>query len=212
MSSIIESAEQRVVMHGVSWKTYLALAYESNDRHARIAYDQGELEIMSPSRAHERLSSFVGRMVETLTEELQIDIDSVASTTFQREDQQRGFEADESYYIAHVAEVRDCDEIDLAVQPPPDLVIEVDISHSSRSKLMIFEKFGVPEVWRLEGDHLLVFVLGPNEKYLESTRSVVLPQFPVADMPRWLARRNEVGETQCIRDFRQSISSPHEQD
>ncbi len=206
-------AEQRVVLDDVAWSTYLALVNNSDGRRKRIAYDQGLMEITAPSKLHETAARIIGRMLDCLTEELGIEVCSVKSTTFKRDDQQRGFEADESYYIANAAVIRDLDEIDLAIHPPPDLVIEVDISRSSMNKFTIFGGIGVSEVWRYDGEKLHVYVRRNETDYDEVEESVVLPQFPLNEIPALIKQVRSLGETTAIRAFRKSIQKrfgPHE--
>ncbi len=101
MNTTISPGEQRVVLRDVDWETYLTLAEKTNRPGKLITYDCGVLEIMSPSRNHEILKSMIGRMVERYAEIRGIDATSTASTTFKRSASQRGFEADESFYIEH---------------------------------------------------------------------------------------------------------------
>ena len=131
MSTVPASSEQRVVLRSVSWETYLALTEESESGSGRMTYDQGVLEIMAPGMPHEIAKRLIGRMIETFTLCRGIEIRSSSSTTFKRSELQRGFEADESYYIQHACELRGVREIDLSIHPPPDLVIEVDMTNSS---------------------------------------------------------------------------------
>ncbi|MEX0819463.1 MAG: Uma2 family endonuclease [Pirellulaceae bacterium] len=202
MSTVNTPAEQRVVLHDVSWDTYLALISETDRPGKRIAYDQGVLEIMSPGMLHENAGRLIGRMIEVFTEERDIEICSSASTTFKRDDLKRGFEADESYYIANARAVRGVDEIDLSIDPPPDLAIEVDITRSSIRKFSIYGSIGVPEIWRYDGSEVHVYVLGNEETYESVKASAVLPGFPFDEAIRVLDRRHEIGETSLIRSFR----------
>jgi len=194
-----------MVLHDVPWSAYVALVSAPEGRSNRVAYDQGLMEIMVPSLPHERSGTLIGRMVETFTEEMAIDILSSASTTFQRADVKRGFEADESYYIANAAAVREKEEIDLAVDPPPDLVIEVDISRTSMSKFAIYGALGVPEIWRYDGQELHVYRRVSGHDYDVVQESIVLPQFPLRDAERPLDRRREIGETELIGTFRRLV-------
>lgn len=203
MATVPQCAEQRVVLDGVKWSTYLAII-DDRERGGRITYDRGVLEIMSPGKLHENVSRLLGRMVETFTEVLEIEMCSVASTTCKREDVERGFEADEAYYIQNAAAVASKDELDLAFDPPPDLVIEVDITRSSIRKFDLFHSLGVPELWRYVGDQLSIHVHTPNG-YQEQDASNVLPNFPVAQARTMLAARSDTGETQLIRQFRKLI-------
>ena len=205
MKSAVAPAEQRVVLENVSWSTFVALLGDIDDRHGRMAFDQGVLEIMSPSILHENAKSLLGRLLEVATEELGIDILSAGSLTMKREDLQRAIEPDECYYVANAAAVRGLEEVDLAVHPPPDLAIEVDISRSSMIKLGIYAALGVREFWRYDGEALTVRVLEAGGSYLIVDRSAVLPDLPLADLVELLNRRAETSETQLVRDFRQRV-------
>jgi len=135
MSTVLPGSEQRVVLFGISWSTYEAILADVDNPGGRLTYDNGTLEIMSPSLDHERAKSLIGRLIESLTLELELDIVSGGSTTFKRAGLHRGIEPDECYYIQNAAAVFSKEEIDLTVDPPPDLAIEVDISRSSIDKL-----------------------------------------------------------------------------
>jgi Uma2 family endonuclease len=204
MSTVPFLAEQRVILDNISWQTYLAILNDANNCRSRMTYDRGVLEIMAPSKLHEQVKRLIGRMVEVFTEELNIDIESASSTTFKREDLERGFEADESYYIQHAAEVRGKDEIDMRIDPPPDLLIEVDISRSSLSKFGIYGALGVPEVWRYDGERLQFYVL-QAEGYVEVQDSSVLPLLSASQLLHFLSQRLEQSETALIRGFRQWV-------
>ena len=201
MSTVSQIGEQRVRLDNIRWSTYLAILEDTPNCRGRITYDHGVLEIMSPSKNHENVGRLLGRMVETFTEEMQIEIVSVASTTVKREEFQQGFEADEAYYIQSAELVRHKTEIDPLVDPAPDLVIEVDISRSSMGKLPIFQAFQVPEAWRYRGETLFVYILS-DDQYVLAKTSVVLPGFPLEQAERILNQKNSVGETELIRGFR----------
>ncbi len=175
METIKSPAEQRVVLHNIGWNTYerLLADHESNSA-PRLTYDRGELEIMSPSPEHEALNRSIALLVEFVAAEMGIDVYDLGSTTFKREDLERGFEPDSCFYIENEERVRGKDRIDLAVDPPPDLVIEIDITSPSFSKLPIYAQIGVPEVWRYDGARMKILVLeGPD--YVETTESIFLP-------------------------------------
>lgn len=202
MTAVSSPAEQRVVLENISWATYLRILEDADNRRGRIAYDRGILEIMSPSKLHETIKKLIGRMIEAFTEELNIEIASVSSATFKRADLQRGFEADECYYIQNAAAIRGRDEIDLAVDPPPDLAIEIDISRSAMDKFGIFGALGVPEVWRYDGRTILVYLRQESGDYAQVEQSAALPQLPISEVARFLEQRGSLGETQLIRSFR----------
>src|SRR5437868_2462482 len=133
MSTISEqvsrpAAEQRVILHNVGWQTYEKLLADlASQSSVRLTYDRGTLEIMSPLSEHERINRTIALLIEILAEEMNIDVEDFGSTTFKREDLARGFEPDSSFYIQNEEKVKGKDNIDLNSDPPPDLVIEVDI-------------------------------------------------------------------------------------
>ena len=200
MSTVTIAGEQRVLLRSISWETYETLA-DNPDRAGRLlTYDQGVLEIMSPSRAHESDKSMLGRMVERYAEERDINVSSSASTTFKRSDLKRGFEADESYYIRNEPIVRDKREIDLMVDPPPDLVIEIEMSRSSINKLALLASIGIPEVWRYNGKSLWLGRL-VGEDYEPIRQSFELPGFPIEMATEILQLIGTASETELIRRF-----------
>ncbi len=205
MSVATSSAESRVVLTNISWSTFEAILAETDRRSTRFTYDRGVLEIMSPSREHERLKRMLGRMVEGLTEELEIPISSASATTLKSQMKQKGVEPDESYYIAQEARVRGRDDLDLAVDPPPDLAIEVDITSSSIDQLGVYASLGVPEVWLCDGVRIQVYHLQDDGHYTQPARSPAFPFLPLEEIERFLSRRNATDETTWIRQFRQWV-------
>jgi len=147
MATVISPTDRRVIIEGVSWATYERLLVDFGDSHTvRVAFDRGTLEIMAPSFAYERPAYLLGQIVGIFAEAHTIDLIGAGSTTFKREDVTRGFEPDASFYIQHAADVRGNTEIDLHSDPPPDLVIEIDITHPSLDKLPLYAALAILEV------------------------------------------------------------------
>src|SRR5580658_868882 len=130
MSIATAPSQGRVVLSGVTWSTYEALLADTETSGTKFTYDRGYLEIVSPSREHEHVKRLIGRMIDAVTEELEIPISSGGSTTLKLELKQRGAEPDECYYVANEPRMRGHENYDPATDPPPDLVIEVDISRN----------------------------------------------------------------------------------
>ena len=154
--------EGRVTLRNVSWETYERLLEEDPGRSApRFFYDRGVLEIVSPSFEHEQIAGVTASLVSGLAVELEIDVVGAGSTTFNREDLLRDFEPDASFYFSeNASRVRGKRRIDLdAGDPPPDLIVEVDITSPSASKLPIYARLGVAGVWRHDGARLAILGL-----------------------------------------------------
>ncbi len=194
-------SEHRIVLRDVAWSTFEALLAETDHRGTRFTYDHGYLEIVSPSDLHEWLKRLLGRMVETMTVELDIPIRSGGSTTLKHQLKQRGLEPDECYYVTHEPMVRGRERLDPTIDPPPDLAIEVDISVSSIDKLVIYADLGVPEVWLCDGKSLKVYQLQPDGTYTQQSRSPAFPFLPLEEVQDFLARRDQTDETSLIRSF-----------
>ncbi len=197
------SAEQRLVLDAVDWRSYTRCLRLFRDRPAtRITYDRGTLEIMTLSHEHESRVSILRRLVEALTEELNLPVKAGRSTTFRRRKQKRGLEADESWWIANEARVRGKTKIDLRVDPPPDLALEIDVTSSSLDRLSIYAVLRVPEVWRYSEDGLVFHVLGPDGKYTVAAASRAFPGVTPADIARFLPLVAQMDENAVLRQFR----------
>ena len=201
----LHSSETRTVLENVRWDTFIELAEQRSGSVPRLTYDEGVLELMSPLRQHENIGRLLGRLIETYTEVMEVEIQSVASTTFKRKDLKRAFEADESYYVQHAEQIRPKEEIDLTIDPPPDLVIEVEITSSAIRKMKLFASMGVPEVWRHDGERLEMFALTDGQ-YQAINASTSLPGLNPDLINSILARRFNCGETKLIREFRKSLT------
>lgn len=196
--------EQRFVMSGVPWGTYDRLLHEFEGRHLRLTYREGDLEIMTLSPEHERAKKILARLLEAFTEELNLPILGLGSTTFRQHSLARGLEPDECWYIEHEEVMRQKREIDLNIDPPPDLVVEGEISRSVLDRMDIYQTLGVPEVWRFDGQTLRICGL-ENQGYRARSRSLSLPQLPTEQFVHFLNQREHVSETELVRSFRQWV-------
>jgi Uma2 family endonuclease len=196
---------EHVYLPGVSFATYDALLTEiEGRRRLRISYHQGELEIMTLSQAHERAKTLLGQMIEAITEELGIPRMSCGSTTFKDELKDCGLEPDECYYIQHEADVRGR-KIKLGENPPPDLVLEVDITASVVKRLSIYAALAFPEIWQYVGAQIVIHQLQTDGRYSVAEQSQALPMVSVQKLVEHLNRSDQIDETTWIRAFRQWI-------
>ncbi|MBI4583005.1 MAG: Uma2 family endonuclease [Planctomycetes bacterium] len=205
-----------VLLENISWETYEALLGDLGEHPGkRIFYDHGLLEIMTLSPEHEWIKRLIGRFIELLTLELNIDIRSVGSTTWKRKILKRGFEPDECYYIANEEVVRGKGKIDIDKDPVPDLVVECDISRSSLNREGIYSAFGISEVWRFDGKKVHFFELMENGSYVKTDTSAAFPFLTSVDLNRFLDMRIAMSETRLMQAFqkwvRQTLGSSRRQ-
>ncbi|MFE1744743.1 Uma2 family endonuclease [Coleofasciculus sp. H7-2] len=194
----------RVILQGVSWQTYQALLTEMGDnRSSRLAYDRGVLEITMPSDRHETNTKLLERMIEALTEELDLPIKGFRSTTLNREDLQRGAEPDSCYYIQNVERIQGR-TVDLNIDPAPDLVIEVDITSPSSRRLVIYKQLGVSEVWRYVGQRVEIYQLH-SESYNLCENSPTFTFVSVEIINQFLQQAETQDDTTFIRAWRKWI-------
>ena len=200
-----EQLTQKVILDNISWETYQRLMEERGERpKPRYAYDRGRLEIMVSSYEHENLKHVIATLVELLAGELEMDIEAAASTTFQREDLAQGFEPDASFYIQHAARIRGQKQIDLDADPPPELVIEIDITHPSLNKFPIFAGLGIPEVWRYHKQALIILRL-EGDKYRAQEASEIFRGLTSVALTRLIADSQQMKRTEWLRNVRELV-------
>lgn len=196
--------EKRVALDNITWQAYEQILNAlGENRAARVHYYQGILEIMTPLEAHENSSENIGILIHILTEELNLNIKSLASTTLKIADKKTGAEPDKCYYIKNEPAVRS-KTVDLNQDPPPDLVLEVDITHTDINKKQLYQDIQVPEFWRYNGKKLTIYLL-KEEKYQESEKSLSFPILTKAMIYEFISQCRTNGETQAKREFRTKI-------
>jgi Uma2 family endonuclease len=196
------TGDQVVIIPGVSWETYKRLDDERGEqRGAPFTFSEGVLQIMANGREHERLNANLTRLVDLLAEEFELDFDPSGSTTLRREDLEKGFEPDSCFYFANAALMREKKEIDLAVDPPPDLTLEIGITGSSLNRLPLFAAVGIPEVWRYENGALKIYQL-QGEIYDEVDESMWFPQINARQLAKWLVMSWDLPRLQWVKAVR----------
>ncbi|MDR9402658.1 MAG: Uma2 family endonuclease [Halothece sp. Uz-M2-17] len=203
MNQTLIPAETYTLLSDVRWETYQSLLQDlAVTSGKRLTYDYGTLEIMTPLPEHEVNKHLLGRMVETTTEVLGLEIYSLGSVTWSREDLRKGIEPDECYYINPAEDIQGKLNFDLRIDPPPDLAIEIDITNSSLNRLDIYAAIGVKEIWRFDGNHLFIYVLN-NGIYQVREKSHVLPILKTNQLLKFLKKRDQVGENALLKEFRE---------
>lgn len=192
---------QRVLLSDVSWQEFEAILDDLGEHRAsRIAYDNGTLEIMTPLPEHEINKELVSDLVKALLEELDIEFCTLGSTTFKNQEMLKGIEPDNCFYIQNEAAVRGKNRLDLTVDPPPDLALEIDVT--SRTHPSIYEALGVPELWRFEHGKLQINVLQAGN-YIKCEYSPNFPTLPLIEtIPQYVNQCKTLGRNKTMRAFR----------
>jgi Uma2 family endonuclease len=203
MSTGISSPERLVILDNVSWETYERLITEHGERcGTRFSYADGMLEIMVRSFRHEEPNRTLATLVEVLAEEWDIDTHCLGSMTFKRKDLLKGFEPDSCFYIQHADDVMGSADIKLPVDPPPDLIIEVDITRESLNRFPIFAAVGIPEVWRFDGTSVIFYRL-ESDSYIETPHSLALTVLDSEIATDFLAQSQTLKSTVWLRKVRE---------
>lgn len=200
---------QILVLHHVSYASYVAMADAIMDRpNVRFTYDRGTLEIMTTSNRHEWYKMRLGRVLEVVCEVVGRPWVAGGSQTLRSEELERGFEPDQCYWIANEARVREPFFLwDPTRYPPPDLVIEIEVSRSAVAKLPLLAAYRIPEVWRFDETALRVNLLQADGSYLEAPASPNLPGLPVAGLMPFILPDPALDSLTWTRQLRSWVES-----
>jgi Uma2 family endonuclease len=197
---------QRLLIQDINWLEFEAILDELGEKRvSRIAYSDGILEIRMPLPKHERQKSILGDIVKILLDELELDCECFGSTTFKRQEMNYGIEPDECFYIQNHETMIGKDRLDLSIDPPPDLALEVDVT--SKTQIDAYTRLSVPELWVYEDTGLKIYVLQSGQ-YQDSATSPTFPDLPIlAWVSEVLEQSRAIGRSPALRAFRQKIRS-----
>jgi Uma2 family endonuclease len=192
-----------LTFNGVAWQEYEQLLTDLGPGYSvRIFYDEGRMEIMAPTPFHERAKLILNRLIAALSDELEIDLESLGSTTFRSKATAKGAEPDDCFYVEHFAAALGMeDEFDPERDPPPDIVVEVDRASSSLDKFVIFAALGVPEIWRVFKKEVRFYVL-TGDSYAEVSTSLAFSFLDSAVLTKFIALGLVEGGRKAARAFR----------
>ena len=177
--------EKRMTFRNLDWSAFKQIQSLLTERtRARFTYDNGVLEITMPLEGHERSARLIELFIRILVVELGMKVKTMGSTTLDREDLLKSAEPDNGYYIQNFALVAD-HEVDLNVDPAPDLVVEVDITHTDLNKNKLYASMGVPEFWRFNGREWKILQL-IDGVYVECDRPPTFPLIEKANLYQFL--------------------------
>jgi len=191
---------QRVQLENISWTDFEAILAELGERRVtRIAYSEGIVEILAPLPEHETAKVFIGDFVKILLDEMGVEWISLGSTTFKQQLMAAGIEPDDCFYIQNCGRMVGRDRLDLDVDPPPDLAIEVDLT--SKTQISAYAGLSVPEVWCYDSGKLKISVLR-ERNYVDANGSPTFPNFPLVEViPQFIKR----GETEVMSSVRRAF-------
>lgn len=206
LQQIIVKPGQQMLLQDISWQQLEDILEEMGERRAaRISYSHGWLEIMVPLPEHEKDKELIGDLVKILLEILQIDFEPFGSTTLKNERMRQVVEPDTSFYIQNQAAVIGKNRIDLNIDPPPDLAIEIDIT--SRTRFQNYEILRVPELWRHTQQGLEILLLKEG-KYIKSESSPNFPGIPIVELVNeYVQQCLTIGRSQAMRNFRDWVKN-----
>ena len=192
-----------LTFNGVAWQEYEQLLTDLGPSYSvRVFYDEGRMEIMVPTPDHERAKNMLIALVYALRDELDVDIESLGSTTFRSKAKAKGAEPDDCFYVEHfAAALRIEDQFDPKRDPPPDIVVEVDRASSSLDKFVIFAALGVPEIWRVFKKEVRFYVL-TGDSYAEVSTSLAFSFLDSAVLTKFIALGLVEGGRKAARAFR----------
>ncbi len=203
-ASAIEPREH-IVLRGISWKTYEAMVEDLSDQHVRLIYDQGVLELMSPSTPHERYSMLFGRLVMDVLVGLRMEFEAAGESRWKHEAAERGLEPDQCFFLTPeklaIVLGRPTGRPD---DPLPDLAIEIDWSEPAIDRDRIYASLGIPELWKFDGDRLRIGHLRDDGTYEDRPESRFLP-LEADEVTEWIHKAAGIGFLDWIDQLRDWI-------
>ena len=192
MAAVAIPSTQHLILGGIRWATYQQLAADLGEQPVRLAYDQGTLEIMTPSFEHERFNRLLADIAQALAFGKDLSIEPAGSTDFSREDIERGFQPDSCFYLGdNVEAIKGKKRLDVSLDPPPDLVIEVDVTSRSLDKLPLYATIGVPEIWRFDMARITIYRL-EGDTYQEAPVSHIFEGVSTTDLFNFVQLADEM--------------------
>jgi len=192
----------RLTLYEIGWEEYEQLLDQLGDGyHCRISYDDGRLEIMTPSAKHERYTNLLKSLLLILSDELGQEILSYGSTTLKLKPKRKGAKGDDCFYIQHAGQIGQKDQLDLTSDPPPDLVIEIYVTRDSSRKFATYAALGVPEIWLYDGSRFSVWQLA-DQAYAPASFSLAFPFLTAGHLAEFAANSQSQGRKQARHAFR----------
>lgn len=209
VSQLPEAAS--VTFHDVSWDEYEELLEQVGEAPGlRISYDNGSLCVMTISSEHEKYASFINSLTTAIKLRLRIDILAFGSATMRKRKRKKGNEPDACFYVQTASLIGNRIQLDFETDPPPDIAVEIDVHHDSRSKFPIYAALGVPELWRYDGQAMTIYHLskvGDEQQYVPGDTSAALPMLSATLLTEVIERMRRDGELSALLAFDEWLQS-----
>ena len=190
-----------LILHDIGWEEYEELLDALGEaKGLRISYDQGTLQIMTLSTRHEKYARLIDNLVSLFSIRMRIKVLCYGSATMKKHDKLRGAEPDSCFYVQNADLVGRKSDIDFSIDPPPDIVVEVDLGHDSVSKFPVYSELGVPEIWRYDGEFITIYHL-IGERYVTASASHALPALSSDILTEFLSRSNHEDQYEVLLAF-----------
>lgn len=205
--------EKRVTLSGVSWQQLETLLEElGTSRTARLTYDRGKLEMMTPLEEHDRCARLIESLILVIADEMRVKVNSIGSVFLVRPDIGRGIQPDSCYYIDESVRLGKRAELDMNQSPPPNIAIEVSIGRGQLDRFSLYGSMDVPELWcyvTVVGDDVLkgnlqIFQL-QNDRYVETSNSAAFPFLTAKRVLEFLEQSDTIGLAQSLIVLREWI-------
>jgi Uma2 family endonuclease len=194
-----------LIVSQVAWDEYERLLTGLREHPSlRVSYDCGKLEIVSPSSRHERVARFIDGLVREFARVHKRTVEMLGQTTWKRQALHKGVEPDCCYYTLNADRIIGRDDLDLKSDPPPDIAVEVDLTHPSLRKLPIYAALAVPEIWRFDGKTVRIYKL-EGAKYSETSESRFLPGLTGVILGESIERSMAEGQTKALAEFSRRV-------
>lgn len=200
-------ADSTLTLRNVSWEEYEALLESLGEASGlRVSYDQGTLQIMTLSSEHESYSRLLEKLLALLSARLRIRVLSFGSSTMKHKEKGKGSEPDACFYVQTATAIGHRIRIDFGVDPPPDVVVEIDVSHDSLTKFPTYAALSVPEIWRYDGKVLLVYHLKQGQ-YVAAPSSLALPMLAPGVLTEFLNRSQQNDQYEILLAFEEWLET-----
>jgi len=208
-TEIVERLPNRctLTMHGRNWEEYEALLEEVGEAAGlRISYNDGELQVMTLSSEHEFYAEFIKRLVDRLSMRFRVKTLFFGSMTIKMRRLRKGSEPDACFYVQSADRLGNKIRLNFDSDPPPDIVVEIDVHHESLTKFPIYAAFGVSEIWRYDGEALTIYHLEQDE-YVEAAASLAFPMLTSQVLTDFLNRSQREDQHEILVAFENWLQS-----